>query len=171
MKIFRIVVWLVVLIGFVGLFLPQDYQVTRTITIKASPDKIHHLVADLSQWPRWNPWLELEPSVKVTLGDKLTGVGANQHWTDNSGGGRLSFIASSATTGIIYNIWFSDAKQPAVAHLNYIVLGAEKTKVEWTISGEVQLPIIGFYLAQAMDLMIGPAFELGLNNLEREINQ
>jgi len=26
-------------------------------------------------------------------------------------------------------------------------------------------------LAQAMDLMIGPAFELGLNNLEREINQ
>jgi hypothetical protein len=171
MRVFRVIVWLLVLFLFVGLFLPRDYRVSRTIEIPASPAKIHLLVNDLNQWPRWNPWQELEPSLRITLGDKTSGVGANQHWTDDSGGGRLSLIASSPSTGIIYNIWLNDAKSPALAHLNYITGQGNITRIEWSIEGEIQLPIVGFYLAQAMDSIIGPAFELGLKNLKREVQE
>ncbi|NRA53328.1 MAG: SRPBCC family protein [Gammaproteobacteria bacterium] len=169
MKVFRIVMWFTVLILFAGLFLPQDYRLMRSQTILATPQAVHQLVGDLNQWPRWSPWLELEPSVQVTLGSQQTGVGASQHWTDDSGGGRLSFIASSPSTGIIYNLWFGENKMPAISHLNYIVLSSQMVRIEWTLEGEVQLPIIGFYLAQAMDWLIGPAFELGLANLKREV--
>ncbi|NRA69886.1 MAG: SRPBCC family protein [Gammaproteobacteria bacterium] len=171
MKIIRIIFWFLVLVCFAGLFLPQDYQVNRSIEINASSDSIHQLTNDLKQWPVWNPWLELEPSIKVTLGETTKGVGANQYWSDNSGGGRLEFIASAPRTGIIYNLWFNDAKLPSVSHLNYIAIGNNKTRVEWKIEGEIQIPIVGFYIAQMMDSNIGSAFELGLTNLKREAEQ
>lgn len=171
MKIIRFVFWFMVLVFFAGLFLPQDYRVSRSVEIKSAAATIHHLTADLKQWPRWSPWLELEPSVKVTLGDKTSGVGANQSWTGNSGGGRLIFLASSPQSGIIYNLWFEEAKMPAISHINYITTGAGTTRVEWNIEGDIQVPVIGFYLALAMDSMIGPAFEQGLNNLKREAEQ
>lgn len=171
MKIIRIIFWFFVLVCFAGLFLPQDYQVNRSIEINASSADIHQFTNDLKQWSTWSPWLELEPSINVTLGKITSGVGANQQWSDSSGGGRLEFIASAPSSGIIYNLWFGGAQLPSVSHLNYITLGDNKTRVEWKIEGEIQIPIIGFYIAQMMDSMIGSAFELGLINLKREAEQ
>lgn len=168
MKILRVVVWLLVLAFFAGLFLPQDYRVSRSIEIDSDLKSIHQLTSDLTQWPKWSPWLELEPSVKVTLGDTTQGVGANQQWQDDSGGGHLKLIASSEQSGIIYDIWFGEGKSPSVSHMNYVMIAKKKTVVEWRIEGDVQVPVIGFYLALMMDSMIGPAFELGLENLKRE---
>jgi len=169
MKFLRVIFWFLIALFLAGIFLPQHYSVERSVTISGSSAQIHRLTNDLKQWPRWSPWLELEPSVDVTLGDKSQGVGASQSWTDSSGGGRLTFIQSTPNKAISYNIWFVDAEQPALATMSYATLNATETKVSWRIEGDVQMPVIGFYLALLMDTMIGPAFELGLNNLKREV--
>lgn len=171
MKIIRIIFWFLVLLCFAGLFLPQNYQVNRSIDINVSSQEIHQLTDDLTKWSVWSPWVELYPSIEITLGDITRGVGANQTWHADSNSGHLKFIASDPQSGIIYNLWFDDAKIPSVSHLNYITIGENKTRIQWKIEGEVQIPIIGFYLAQVMDSMIGSAFELGLANLKREAEQ
>ncbi|NRA61387.1 MAG: SRPBCC family protein [Psychrobium sp.] len=168
MKIIRVLFWLFIILFLAGIFLPQNYQVDRTIIINSSLSDVHKLTNDLTQWPRWSPWSELEPSVEVTIGNVKQGVGANQAWTDDSGGGHLLFIASSENKNITYNIWFSDSENPALASISYKQLTANKIQVDWHIEGDIKIPVIGFYLALMMDMFIGPAFELGLDNLKIE---
>ncbi len=171
MKILRVVFWFLILLFIAGVFLPQHYMVTRSVTINGSGAQIHQLTNDLAQWPKWSPWLELEPSVSVNLGDKTQGVGASQSWTDSSGGGRLLFIQSDPGQAISYNIWFGDAQNPAISSMTYTTLNATQTKVHWSIEGDMQMPVIGFYMALIMDKLVGPAFELGLENIKREVEK
>lgn len=171
MKILRVVFWFLITLFVAGVFLPQHYSVTRSLTINGSSEQIHQLTNDLTQWSKWSPWLELEPSVSVTLGDKTQGVGANQSWKDSSGGGRLIFIQSTPAQAITYNIWFGEAQNPAISTMTYTTLNATQTKVNWSIEGDMQMPVIGFYMALIMDNLVGPAFELGLENIKKEIEK
>ena len=34
---------------------PDSYSVTRTIAIKAPPEKIMPLISDFHNWPQWSP--------------------------------------------------------------------------------------------------------------------
>jgi len=171
MKILRVVFWFLILLFVAGVFLPQHYSVTRSVTLNGSGAQVHQLTNDLNQWPTWSPWIELEPTINVTIGDESEGVGANQSWTDSSGGGRLLFIQSSPAQAISYNIWFADSAIPATATMTYTTLNATQTKVNWSIEGEMQMPVIGFYMALVMDKLIGPAFELGLKNIKTEVEK
>ena len=38
------------------------------------------LVGDLTQWPEWTPWQEMDPKMQTTFGEQTTGVGAHQSW-------------------------------------------------------------------------------------------
>ena len=77
------------LVIIVGLFLPGDYMVTRTVEISATPDQIHEYVGDLKRWPEWSPWKKTDPTIEITLG-------ASQSWTDKSGGGSLTVTQSDS---------------------------------------------------------------------------
>lgn len=169
MKFLRVIFWFLILLFIAGVFLPQHYSVTRSVVVTGTGDKVHRLTNDLQQWPKWSPWAKLDPSIKVTLGDKTQGLGASQAWQDSSGGGRLQFTQSSPSQAISYNIWFGEAATPAISTMTYTTLNATETKVNWTIEGDVQMPVIGFYIALIMDSLIGPAFELGLKNLKGQV--
>jgi len=78
------------LVIIVGLFLPSNYMVTRTVEISATPDQIHEYVGDLKRWPEWSPWKKADPTIEFTLGALTEGVGTSQSWTDKSGGGSLT---------------------------------------------------------------------------------
>ena len=171
MKILRVVFWFLIILFVAGVFLPQHFSVSRSVTVSGSSAQIHQLTNDLTQWPKWSPWIELEPSVTVTLGDITQGIGANQSWTDTSGGGRLLYTGSTPDKAISYNIWFSDNEVPAISTMSYATLNASQTKISWAIEGDMQIPVIGFYMALLMDKMIGPAFELGLSNIKREVEK
>jgi len=136
----------------------------------SSLDRAFELSNNLNHWAKWSPWTALNDSIKVTIGDISTGIGASQTWHDNNGGGRLIFIESIENKKISYNIWFGDAKNPAISNMTFKQLTVNKIQVHWTIEGDMQIPIIGFIFALLMDTLVGPAFELGLENL-KEISE
>lgn len=171
MKILRIIFWFLITVFVAGVFLPQQFSVTKSVIVKGSSSQIHQLTSDLTQWPKWSPWVELDPSVKVTLGDITQGVGASQSWTDDNGGGRLVFLQDHTNKSITYNIWFADSEKPAISTMSYATVNATQTKIVWTIEGDMQTPVIGFYLAQLMDMLVGPAFTLGLDNIKQEVER
>jgi hypothetical protein len=41
-------------------------------------------------------------------------------------------------------------------------------EVTWGIAGEMDMPVVGGYMALFSDRMIGPMFEKGLNKLKTE---
>ena len=64
-----IVVLIVLIIAFVviGLMLPTNFLVSRSIVIDAPASKIHSNLNDLNKWPEWSPWEENDPNLEVTM--------------------------------------------------------------------------------------------------------
>lgn len=168
MKVLRVAFWVFIALFVAGIFMPQDYKVERSIDINSTLNQAYDLSNDLNHWPSWSPWVELDPSVKVTIGRISNGIGASQSWSDNNGGGRLEFIESVENKRISYNLWFGDATKPAISNMTFEQITVNKIRVHWTIEGDMQMPVVGFVFAMLMDTLIGPAFELGLDNLKRE---
>lgn len=167
LKIFGIII--VLFIG-VGLLLDNEVHVTREIKINASAEDIHRYVGDLNQWPEWTPWIVLDPTIKTTIGDKASGVGASQSWTGESGSGTLKFTASSPQTGIVYDLNFEGDPAVYVSGMTYKADGSS-TIVTWYMKGEMGPIIIGNYFAQLMDSLVGDSFQLGLDKLKEQLEK
>ncbi len=159
-------VLLVLFVG-VGLLLSKKYEVSRSVTVAADKARVHTFVDDLEKWPLWEPWREMDATIKVTLGPKTSGVGARQSWSGNSGDGSLTFMSSSPEKGIAYDLHFEKGKYKCVGSMRYESQG-DKTKVTWAMVGENPIPVVGGYMAVLMDSMVGPMFENGLNKLKAE---
>lgn len=161
-------IFLAALIGIftvVGLFLPTKYTVTRTQVIPGKPASIHTHVNDLTKWEGWAPWKDEDPSLIVTLGDKTSGVGANQTWLGKDGNGQLTFTQSSPEKGIDYDLSFNNGLYKCTAFIHYRDIGGS-TQVTWTMKGDMAFPVIGGYFALTMDSMAGPMFQRGLTKLK-----
>jgi hypothetical protein len=152
----------------VGLLLDRDFEVSREITINATPQEIHGYVNDLNQWPSWSPWQILDPSVITKIGDISVGVGASQTWTGNGGGGSLTFTQSSESEGIVYDLLFDGDSSVFITEMRYQV-NNDSTNVSWVMKGKMEPIIVGGYFAQIMDTLVGDNFFLGLSNLKKTV--
>lgn len=55
---------------------PDDFIVTRSGIIKASPEKVFPHVNELKKWNEWCPWAKLDPNCRLTYTDPEAGVNA-----------------------------------------------------------------------------------------------
>jgi len=157
------------LLIIVGLFLSQHYDVSRTVTVRASKSRIHALCDDLTVWDSWAPWTKADKTIVTKLGDKTHGVGASQSWKGDSGEGRLVFTKSDPNEGIAYDMVFVNGGKevPAKSAMLYKTNG-DAVDVTWRIEGEMGMPVVGGYLALFAGSMIGPMFDTGLNGLKAQ---
>ncbi|MEE8105983.1 MAG: SRPBCC family protein [Planctomycetota bacterium] len=156
----------VALLVLVGVFLSQDYTVTRSIVIDAAPSAIHEYVGDLKRWPEWGPWQEVDPSMEVNLGKKTTGVGAERNWTSDRGAGKVVFTESAKETGIVYDMTFGEGKSKSSIRYER---EEQSTRVTWQVDGVADMPVFGGYAALLMDEAIGEQFEKGLEKLKQVV--
>jgi hypothetical protein len=170
MKKFLIVLLvLIVALGVIGMVLPKNYQLKRSVTISAAPPAVHTFVGDLKKWPDWAPWQDEDPTIKVTYGPKTSGVGASQTWTGKSGDGRLTFTKCD-DQGVAWDMVFVEngREMPAKGWMTYQpVTGA--TVVEWGMEGKIDTPVIGGYLTLFMPMMVGGMFDKGLSRLKSKV--
>lgn len=175
MKKFLIIVFCllaVLVIGFLvtGMMLDKNYELSRSIIIDGSPSDVHKYVGDLSKWDEWTPWKAHDDTLVVTLGKKTTGVGAKQTWTSKGGNGELTFTKWDRKTGIEYDMAFFSGEErlPSTGTISYEEIG-KKTRVTWSMKGEMNMPIIGGWYAMTMDPVVGPYFDEGLEKLRQKV--
>ncbi len=163
-RIALVLLVIVVVLTLVGLALPTTYTASCSVVIDAPRENVHALVADLEQWPRWEPWTAADPTVSVTLGEQTTGVGAHQAWSDQNGGGELTFTAVDPEMGIVYDLLIMQkyACKGRVTYADH----ADGLEVTWAMDGDTGTPVIGGYFAKLMPTMIEPMFEDGLRRLK-----
>ena len=76
---------------------PDTFNVKRSISIKAPPEKIFPLIDDFHRWAEWSPYEKLDPTVKRSLSGPTSGRGAVYEWDSNgkAGKGRMEIVDSS----------------------------------------------------------------------------
>ncbi|MBL6614741.1 MAG: SRPBCC family protein [Reyranella sp.] len=146
---------------------PDSFRVQRTASIKAPPDKIHALIADLKAWPVWSPYEKKDPAMKRSFGAVTAGKGATYAWEGNKdvGQGNMEIVESSPQKVLIK----LDFLKPFEAHNMAEFILAPKgvtTNVTWAIYGPS--PYMSKVMGTFMDFdkMIGRDFEQGLADLK-----
>ncbi|MFY0527484.1 SRPBCC family protein [Archangium gephyra] len=165
-------VGLVVVLTVVGLFLPRQWKVERSIVINASPEHIHPLVDDLKAWQSWAAWTkDMDPEVKNEYGGPASGVGAWWAWEGPKMGlGKMTITKSDVAAGV----WIDEmieTREAVNAHgsLTWTQEGGG-TKVTWVDSGTLP-PIMGGYFVGMINTMLGNNFQQGLKHLKAEVEK
>jgi hypothetical protein len=150
---------------------PDTFRVQRTASIKAPPDKIYALIADLKAWPVWSPYEKKDPAMKRSFGAVTAGKGATYAWEGNKDVGQGSMeILESSPQKILIKL---DFLKPFEAHnMGEFILVPKgdttnvTTNVTWAIYGPS--PYMSKVMSTFMDFdkMIGRDFEQGLADLK-----
>lgn len=77
-----IAVIIVAVVGFAAMQ-PNDFCVSRSATMSATPAKVFAQVNDFHNWEGWSPWAKLDPNSKSVFEGPASGVGAVFRWAGN----------------------------------------------------------------------------------------
>ncbi|MEO0987594.1 MAG: SRPBCC family protein [Cyanobacteria bacterium J06639_14] len=170
-KILGAFLMLVVLAVGAGFLLPSSVHVERDLLMDAEPADIFALISDFNAWDAWSPWAQLDPDATM----QITGQGLNQTMTWSSENPQVGqgsqVIVSLAAPNLLKTHLDFGSQGMADATFN-LVSEDGKTRVVWSLDTDMRegLPLwqqpISTYFGFAMDAMLGPEYETGLQNLK-----
>lgn len=137
------------------------FQVVRSIEISASPDQVFEIVADFRTWPKWSPWLCVEPEAGITISNPANAVGSTYAWDGELvGAGELEHLALERGRSIRDAIRFQRPFRSSSSVGFELEPVAAGTRLTWKMDGS--LPWFLFFLCSQMELFIGMDYERGL---------
>jgi hypothetical protein len=146
---------------------PSAFNMERSITINAKPEKIIGFVNDLHNWDKWSPWEKMDPTMQKKYSGAEKGVGSIYEWVGNNkvGQGRMEILESSPKKVTVK----LDFLKPFEAHnMTDLVLEPEgdTTKVRWVMTGNNNFMSKAMHMVVSMDKLVGKDFENGLAALK-----
>lgn len=147
---------------------PATFQIQRSLTIAAPPEKVFALINDLHNWPRWAPQDREDSTMRRTFRGAPMGVGAVCDWDGRgtSGKGTMKIVESDAPGKVVVQAdWVSPFKTRNMNEFTLVPEG-NGTRVTWSMSGPnlFMMKLMGLFTN--MDKMMGKHFEDGLNNMK-----
>ena len=147
---------------------PDTFRLARTQSIKAPPEKIFPLIADLRRLNVWNPFVQKDPAIKLTYRGPESGPGAINEWEGNRqvGKGSLEIVEASPSSKLRMKL---DMIAPiAASNTIEFTLAPHRgaTDVTWSMEGRVPLIAKVLHMFCSMDRMVGGQFEAGLSQLK-----
>lgn len=163
----RILIGLLVLIALLliaAAFMPKSFQVQHSKEIATPASFLYNLADDHSVAKLWNPWVQEDTSMVLTMGDKTKGVGGEYSWSSEAmGTGKAKFIEAEKNKKIKAEIFF-DGNGPNYYTLDFTPSG-DKTNVTWTMDSEMSWPFN--LMAPFIKGSVKKSYVKGLNNLEK----
>jgi len=154
-----------VIVG-VGFFLPAAFLVQRSIVINAPADRVYDYIVEPKEWTRWSVWTKRDPKMDITYSGPPFGQGARWSWKSaTEGSGSMEFTRVEPNRRVEYSLVFADFGMRSTGEFR-IEPGPAGTRVTWTNAGDVGTNPLKHYLAAAMDHLVGPDFQAGLQNLK-----
>lgn len=148
-------------LAVIGLLLPQDYQVQKSIKINTTLPVFKSLVGDFSQWYKWSPWQQIDPEIEFNIGEPSSGTGAHQSWHGKWGHGEMT-ITSQQPNEVVFNVLFNQ-EHIITSRLQY---NLQNNMVTWSIQGHTTFPLVSGYMAIFAENILDNTMTLGLNNLK-----
>ncbi|HXF44955.1 MAG TPA: SRPBCC family protein [Burkholderiaceae bacterium] len=160
-------VGLLVVLAGIGLLLPSQFKVERSVQIAAPADRVYALIADPREWKRWTVWNRRDPAMKMEYGGAPAGAGAKWSWQSGSeGSGNMEFTEAKPGERIAYRLSFPEFGMQSSGLLTIVPTG-DGVRVTWTNEGDMGASPVSRWFGLFMDRLVGPDFEGGLANLKR----
>lgn len=151
----------------VGLFLPANTRVARSIVIEADLKTVYGLVSDFKEFNRWSPWAQNDPELAVDYAGPVSGLGAVMNWQGDaatSGTGRQEIVMAEPYRRVDVALEFGNAM---AARSSYQLEPVEQgTRVTWSFTAAHGLNLLQRYAGLVADEVIAHNFEQGLTNLK-----
>lgn len=158
---------LLLLFAAVGLALPSQFRVERSVTIAAPAEKVYLLIASPAEWKRWSVWNQRDPKMQMEYSGPSAGVGARWSWrSETEGNGAMEFTEAVAGERLAYRLSFPDMGMQSTGQLRIEPAG-NGVRVSWSNEGQMNANPVNRWFGLFMDRLVGPDFEAGLNNLKR----
>ena len=167
-RIIGFILLVIVVLAIVGMFLPREVSVARSIEINATPDKIFPHFNNLQKTIAWSPWLQHDPETKNTFNDIPEGVGAVMEWASDHkkvGSGRMEITESTLNESIAVDLDFGDMGS-AVAGWKLDPSG-DNTKATWSMTTDMGAGPVGRLFGVLMKKWIAADYDQGLENLKK----
>lgn len=150
----------------------SEYTVSRSTHVHAPRERVHALVEDFHEWPRWSPWEDLDPDIRRTYGGRPEGTGARYAWEGNRKAGQGSMeITRSTPEAVEIDLTFLKPFKSRSRVRFLLEESGGGTDVTWVLHGE-QKGVMGLLgRAVPMDRLIGKDFEKGLSRLKSAAEQ
>ncbi len=169
------IIGLGILVGIVGLFIPNVVRVEREILINASPERVFSQVNSLEQFNQWSPWADLDPDTQYTYSDPGAGVGAVMTWDSDNGNvgtGRMEIQESRDNEWVKSRLEFGWGS-PAEASFELSLVdgdtgGTGGTRVVWGFYTYLE-STIEKYFGLKLDNWIEQAYDKGLQRLKTRV--
>jgi len=171
------------LLGFVALLAilciviamqPEDFRVSRSMTMNAPPDRVFAEVNDFHRWEAWSPWAKLDPNAKETYEGPSSGVGSIFRWDGdaNVGAGNMTIVESKPNERIGIKLEFIRPFAGLCGTEFTFKPEGDGTTMTWTMSGKNNFiaKAIGLLLIDC-DKMMGTEFEKGLTSIKSIVEQ
>jgi hypothetical protein len=145
-----------------------SFEVVRSTTIAAAPERVHGLIDDFHAWRAWSPWEDVDPNLHRDFSGPESGVGAHYAWEGNRKAGKGSMeIVSSTPERIGVRISFEKPmKATNDVAFELTPSGGTTTDVTWRMTGAPKGFAGLFTKVVSMDRLVGKDFEKGLAQLK-----
>jgi effector-binding domain-containing protein len=165
-KILVIAVVVLALAAVIGLMLPRNIHVQRSITIARPASLIYATVNSFQLFPQWSPWQSLDPNMRQSTAGAREGVGAKLIWSGNDkvGSGTQVITASTPDQSVASDIDFG--KMGVAKSTLVLAPQSSSTRVTWMFDIDMGAGPVGRYFGLLMDGMIGKDFDSGLSRLK-----
>jgi hypothetical protein len=156
----------VVLVG-ISYFLPNQAQVSRSITIDATPAQVFPYVNSLRKFNEWSPWAQLDPDMEQTFTGPDEGPGQMLSWqSDNPqvGSGSQTITESEPDRRVAVELDFGEMGTADSAW--ELAQSGAGTEVIWSFESELGYNPFMRYMGLMFDSVIGADYEKGLAALK-----
>lgn len=143
---------------------PSDFRVERTAVLSGSPAVLFDYVNHQRRVSEWNPFLKVDPNVKITFSGPDEGVGSVCTWDGNRdiGAGSCTIIESVPKELVRCRMdWRRPMTGTATVDFTFKSEG-DRTAVTWAMYGNNNFMGKAMSLVFDCDKICGPQFEKGL---------
>jgi hypothetical protein len=153
---------------YAGFGVPKHFEITRSVTVKATPEVIFPYINGSQKMDEWMPWKSEDPTVVMTYSGPESGVGAITHWTSKGdmGVGTAEIIESRANQSVKTKLTYTKPMKMEQETLISLQVIPQGTVVTWMVYGESDFLSRLFRVFVNLDKEVGGQFEKGLKTLQ-----
>lgn len=147
---------------------PDTFEVHRSASIDAPPEKVFPLLADFHRWGQWSPYEKLDPGMQRSYSEPASGKGATYAWQSdgNAGVGSMEITEATAPSRLALDLNF--VKPFATRNVVEFSLqpNGSGTRVTWSMRGPRPYLAKIMHVVFDMDKMVGGDMATGLADLK-----
>ncbi len=166
-RILIVLAILLLVVAAIGLMLPSQVRVERSITINRPQEMIFDYINHIQNWNSWSPWYELDTTASYTFSGPSSGKGAMINWVStnkNVGTGSMTYTEVNAPSRIVQDLNFMEE---GIATGIYVFSpDGAGSKITWSLEFDTGFNPLLRIIGKFMDGMVGKDFDRGLNKLK-----